>query len=100
MSGMTGDELQRLTEAEQRGKSNQKRLDRLEERQDECDRLLVAMTALQTEQQNIKDDLREIKDDVKTLTMKPGRRWESVTEKVLICILSTVIAVLFARIGW
>lgn len=96
---MTNEELQRLTEAEQRGKSNQRRIDRLEQRQDEFDQLVLALTTLQSEQQHIKDDVGEIKEDVKTLTMKPAKRWETAAEKVLICILSAVIAVVFSRIG-
>ena len=94
---MTPEEL-RLAETEQRARSNSRRLDRLEVRQDETDKLVAAMSALQSEQTHIKQDVAEIKDDVKQLTRKPGRRWELLSEQALLCILSAVIAAALARI--
>lgn len=95
---MTQEEL-RLTETEQRSRSNLKRIDKLEARQDETDRLVAAMGAMGAEQSRIKADVAEIKSDVKQLTLKPGRRWDMVAEQVLLCILTAVITMVLARIS-
>lgn len=85
--------IEKIVENEQRSKSNTKRLDTLERKQDEMSGLVAAMTAVQTEQQHIKADVSEIKDDVKALTEKPGKRWEA--------LLTAIIGALAgAIIGW
>lgn len=95
---MTSEEL-RLAETEQRARSNTRRIDRLEARQDETDKLVAAMASLRSEQSYIKQDVAEIKDDVKQLALKPARRWESVVEQAILCLLSAVIAMLLGRIA-
>ena len=95
---MTNEEL-RLTETEQRARGNTRRIERLEARQDETDKLVAAMASLRSEQSYIKQDVAEIKDDVKQLALKPAKRWETVAEQVLLCLLSAVIAMLLGRIG-
>ena len=87
-----------MAACEARAKSNTKRLDRLESRMDETEKLVAAMTELRTEQAHIKTDVAEIKDDVKQLTLRPGRRWDAAAEKVLLCLVSAVITWLLARI--
>ena len=95
---MTNEEL-RLTETEQRARGNTRRIERLAARQDETDKLVAAMASLRSEQSYIKQDVAEIKDDVKQLALKPAKRWETVVEQVLLCLLSAVIAILLGRIG-
>ena len=92
---MTGEEL-RLAETEQRARSNSRRIDRLEARQDETDKLVAAMASLRSEQSYIKQDVAEIKEDVKQLALKPARRWETAVEQVILCLLSAGIAALLA----
>ena len=95
---MTNEEL-RLTETEQRARGNTRRIERLAARQDETDKLVAAMASLRSEQSYIKQDVAEIKDDVKQLALKPAKRWETVVEQVLLCLLSAVIAMLLGRRG-
>ncbi|MBQ1280850.1 MAG: hypothetical protein IIY16_01220 [Oscillospiraceae bacterium] len=94
---MTGEEL-RLAETEQRARSNSRRIDRLEARQDETDKLVAAMASLRSEQSYIKQDVAEIKEDVKQLALKPARRWETLAEQALLCLLSAGVAALLANI--
>ena len=95
---MTNEEL-RLTETEQRAKGNTRRIERLEARQDETDKLVAAMASLRSEQSFIKQDVAEIKDDVKQLALKPAKRWDAVAEQAVLCLLSAVIAFVIGRIG-
>ena len=89
----------KVTEVDQRAKSNAHRIDKLEERQDNLDRLVSSVATLATEQEHIKDDVTEIKTDVKALTEKPAKRWESVVEKIVLLVVAGVVGFLLAQIG-
>ncbi|MEA4894560.1 MAG: hypothetical protein VB064_04785 [Oscillospiraceae bacterium] len=96
---VTNEEVQRLTEAEQRCKSNTHRLDKAEERQDNLDALVTSVATLATEQEHIKEDVTEIKSDVKTLTGKSGKRWDELIDKIIWAIVAAGIGFLLARLG-
>ena len=89
----------RLTEVEQRSKSNTKRLDEVETRQDNLDKLASSVAALATKQEDMDGDVKEIKADVKALNAKPGKRWESIVDKAVWAVLAAMIAFLLARVG-
>ena len=89
----------RLTEVEERAKSNSHRLDSIEKRQDDLDELVSTVKVLAVREENVENDVKEIKTDVKSLTEKPGKRWDSIVEKVIWAVLAALIAFLFAKIG-
>ena len=89
----------RLTDVEARSKSNAKRLDEVEKRQDNLDKLVVSVSNLANEQTHIKDDVGEIKSNVKTLMSKPGKLWESIVEKSLWALIGAVIVFILGRLG-
>ena len=89
----------RLTEVESRSKSNAHRLDAVEERQDNLDELVGTVKALAVREENMENDVKEIKTDVKSLTGKPAQRWESFVDKVLWAVAAAVIAFLLAKVG-
>lgn len=89
----------KLAEVEQRGKSNTRRLDKVEERQNNLDALVTSVATLATEQEHIKEDVTEIKCDVKTLTAKPGQRWDGLVDKIIWAVAGAVIAYFFAKMG-
>ena len=94
---MTQEDIVRtLTETEARSKSNTKRLDKVEERQDALDRLITSVEVLATREESVEKDVKEIKSDVKTLTSKPGKRWEGVVDKALAAIVGGFIAWILA----
>jgi predicted nucleic acid-binding Zn-ribbon protein len=90
---------QRLTSVEERAKSNSHRLDEIEKRQDKLDDLVSAVNVLAVREQNVENDVKEIKSDVKSLTNKPVQRWESVVDKVIMTIIGIVIGFIFTQIG-
>lgn len=96
---MTNEEMKMLTEADQRSKSNTHRLDKVEDRQDNLDALVTSVATLATEQEYIKDDVTEIKSDVKTLTGKPGKRWDELIDKVIWTVVAAAVGFMLARIG-
>ncbi len=76
----------RLTAVEKLAGSNRHRLEDVERRQDDLDKLVQSVALLANEQEHIRDDVKEIKADVKSLTEKPAKRWEALVEKVLLVI--------------
>lgn len=89
----------RLTEVEDRSKSNTKRLDEVEKRQDNLDSLVASVAVIASEQDHIKTDVTEIKSDVKDLMEKPGKRWENIVEKIIWAIIAAVLGVLLGHFG-
>lgn len=89
----------RLTAVEDRSKSNTKRLDEVEVRQDNLDKLVTSVQVLATKQENVESDVKEIKADVKSLTEKPGKRWDGIVDKLVWAVLAAVVAFLLAKVG-
>lgn len=84
---------ERLTEVEQRCKSNTHRLDELAGDVKVLADLTASVKVLATKQENVEADVREIKTDVKALTEAPARKWDTLI-KVLVTALVT------GLVGW
>ena len=80
-------------------KSNKRRIDNLEEEQKELRNLTHAVSQMVVEQKNMRDDLFEMKTDVKQIKEKPARRWDSMAEKALGLLTAAVVAWMLAQIG-
>lgn len=90
---------ERLSKVEERSKSNSHRLDEVEKRQDNLDELVSSVSVLATKQEHVESDVKEIKADVKTLTDKPAKRWDSLIDKVIWAVCAAVIAYMLGKIG-
>lgn len=89
----------RLTEVEERSKSNSHRISKVEQRQDELGELVSSVKVLAEREENVENDVKEIKSDVKILTNKPAKRWESLVEKALLTIVAAVVGFILAKFG-
>lgn len=89
----------RLTEVENRTRSNSHRLDDIEKRQGNLEELTSTVKVLAVREENVENDVKEIKNDVKILTSKPGKRWDAAVDKVIWAVLAAVVAYILARIG-
>lgn len=89
----------RLTEVEQRSKSNTHRLEEVEKRQDNLDKLTLSVGLLAEREERVESDVKEIKSDVKTLAEKPAKRWDAVVEKALLAVVAAVVAYFLGRMG-
>ena len=89
----------RLTEVESRSKSNTKRLDDIETRQDNLDTLVATVAVLAEKESNVENDVKEIKNDVKSIKDKPGKRWDDIVDKVIWAVLAALIAFLLSKFG-
>lgn len=89
----------RLTEVESRSKSNTKRLDDMEKRQNDLDELVSTVKVLAVREENVENDVKEIKNDVKSIKDKPGQRWDSIVDKVIWAVLGAGVAFVLAKLG-
>ena len=89
----------RLTEVEERSKSNTHRLDELDNWRKDQSELISSVATLANEQKHIKTDVEEIKTDVKAIAEKPAKRYDSLVEKVLWAVVAAVVAFVLGRIG-
>ena len=90
----------RLTEIEERSKSNSHRIDLLEKRQDNLDELVGTVKVLAVREENVETDVKEIKSDVKSLTGKSGNLWDGMVEKIIMLVVAAVIGFILAKIGF
>ena len=89
----------RLTSVEERAASNTRRIEDLEKRQDNLDDLVSTVKVLATREENVENNVKEIKADVKKLTDKPGKKWDSLSEKVILTVAAAIIGFILAQIG-
>lgn len=90
----------RLTEVEERSKSNTKRLNDMERRQDDLDELVSTVKVLAVREENVESDVKEIKSDVKSLTNKSAQRWDGLVEKIVWTIAAAVVGFMMAHFGF
>ena len=88
----------RLTEVEERSKSNTHRLDEMEKRQDNLDDLVSTVKVLAVREEAVENDVREIKTDVKSLKGKPGEMWEGLVKIVFTALASGLVGYFLGQI--
>lgn len=83
-----------LTETMSRAKSNTHRIEKLERRQDDLDKLAAAVEVLASRERSVETDVKEIKADVKTITQKSGKRWDAMLDRVLYILIGAAVSLL------
>ena len=89
----------RIAEVDQRSRSNSHRLEQVEKKLEDNEQLLTNVALIAQKQNTLESDVQEIKSDVKMLTAKPAKRWESVVEKVVLALVAAVVTFMLAKIG-
>lgn len=96
----------RLTEVEQRSKSNKIRLDKLEKAHEALHSLAASIQLIAAEQKHqteaiegVKDDVGRLESKVDVLEEKPGKRWDSLVDKLIWGVAGAVLAFLLAKFG-
>lgn len=88
----------RLTENEQRSKSNTHRLDKLEPIVNEIHTMSETMVRLVSEVQHTNENVAEIKDKVEVIENKPSARMEQIKTAIIAAIASGLISGLIATL--
>ena len=97
---MTEQELSvKLAETEQRARSNMHRIEKLEQQQEDLNKLVTAVEVLASREKSVETDIKEIKADVKTITQKSGRRWDAMIDRVLYVLIGAVLSLLMTGVS-
>lgn len=89
----------RLTAVEDRAKSNSRRLDDMEKRQDNLDELVGTVKVLAVREENVENDVKEIKSDVKSLTNKPAQKWDAFVDKIFFTVVGAIVGFILFKLG-
>jgi predicted nucleic acid-binding Zn-ribbon protein len=89
----------RLTEVEERSKSNTKRLDDMKKKQDDLDELVSTVKVLATREESVENDVKEIKSDVKSLANKSGQKWDAMIKSIITAVAAAIVGYIFAQLG-
>lgn len=81
-----------IAQIDARGKSNTHRINELAEKQEALNELATSVKVLATKQETVESDVKEIKEDVKTMTGKAGKRWDSLIDKGIAALAGAFIA--------
>jgi len=88
-------DIKLITEIDQRSRSNTKRLDRMEQRQDNLEKLTETVATMQVELRNVVTMVGETKDAVKELEAKPAKRWDTLVAALISALVGIALGLLF-----
>lgn len=90
----------RLTEVEERSKSNTHRLDKLEESTEAINRMAVSIEKMAMKQDTMNGSINKLTSDVETLKAEPAKRWKFVVEKAIYFVIAAVMGFILAKFGF
>lgn len=85
--------------AEQQHKDYERRIEAVEQQQKDITELVQSVAAIAQKQSDMDSDLKEIKTDVKNITMKPAKRWDSIVEKAILAAVGVLVAYIAVKAG-
>lgn len=98
--------IARITEIDHRSKSNTRRVEKLEKQTEAIQSLATSVELLVKEQSHqteamtrIEQNVEKLDGKVEALEKKPGKRWESIADKILWAIIAAALGFILARIG-
>ena len=89
----------RLTEVEARSKSNEHRIEDVEKKQNDLSELVGTVKVLATKEEAVEKDVKEMKNDVKTLITKPAKRWDNLVSQLITLVVAAIFGFILAKIG-
>ena len=90
----------RITEVESRSKSNVHRLDALEKRQDDLEKLVSTVAVLAERMKSVENNVEEINKEVKTLNGKSGKKWDNLVNQIIGIVVAAVAGFILAKFGF
>ncbi len=89
----------KLQRCEDRAKSNTRRIEEAEKKLEDNAAIIASISTLSDRQQRMEEDIKEMKGDVKAMAAKPGKRWDAIVEKALLCIVAGLVAYALSKLG-
>lgn len=90
----------RLTQVEDRAKSNTHRIEKLEKSTEAINKLATSMEVMATKQAEVADNVSKLTDKVTVLESKPAKRWDSIVDKILLAIVGAIVLYILAKLGF
>lgn len=85
--------------AKEQHKEYERRLDAMEEQQKNITELVQSVAAIAQHQKDMDSDLKEIKREVKSISLQPAKRWDSIVEKAILAAVGVLVAYVAVKIG-
>ena len=89
----------RLTAVEDRAKSNQRRIEKLETSTEALNRMAASMEVMAEKQERVADAVDELDGKVTALEAKPAKRWDELVSKLVLVAATAVLTWLLSRMG-
>jgi t-SNARE complex subunit (syntaxin) len=89
----------KITEIEQRGKSNTYRIEKLEESTAALNELTTSIKVMVTKQEYIAEKVDGLDTKVTEMECKPGKRWDMLVSVLISSVVAGVIGFMLAQIG-
>lgn len=89
----------RITQVEDRCKSNQHRIEQLEERTEAMNTLATNMQLLAKDLSDMSKSLENLCKKIAAIEGRPAKRWESVVDKAIMVFVGAVLALILGNIG-
>lgn len=88
----------RLSDVENRSKSNSHRLDRLEKQHGEMSDLVKSVATIAQKQVDMEGDVREVKSDIKSLLAVPAGHWKTVITAAITAVVGAIAGAIIALV--
>lgn len=89
----------KLQETTDRSLRNEGRIKKLESEHDTLQQLATSVAVMAEQLKTMNTNVNNLTSKVDELEDKPGKRWDSIVDKVIWAVLAAVIAFLLGRIG-
>lgn len=89
----------RLTQVEQRSKSNTHRLEKLEESTEAINRLAASMEVMVSKQEQVAETVEKLDGKVTALEEKPVKRLDGLLDKIIWAVCGAVLTYVLAQLG-
>ena len=97
---MTNEELAvKVQRVDDRSRSNSHRLDEVEKKLTDNEKMLASIARLDQRQKDMDTDVKEIKADVKALAGKPAKHWDRVVDKTLMAAVTAIVGYVLIKLG-
>ena len=90
----------RLTETEERCKSNQHRIEKLETSAEALNRLATNMEVMVEKQGQVAETVEKLDSKVTALESKPAKKWETMVDKIAWLVVGGCVTYLLSQIGF
>lgn len=90
----------RLTQNEDRAKSNTRRIEKLEELTNAISDLATSVKVMAEKQDRVADAVDKLDGKVSVLEAKPGKRWDDVVSKIVLVFVTAVVTFVLSHVGF